>query len=69
MLGFIVCQQLPVIKGFRHIDDRKVIDLKFPVRLLDGFVQVLEIQGFPHDHTHQIHNDLILGLDYFEQIG
>ncbi|KZE93228.1 hypothetical protein AVP43_02977 [Geobacillus stearothermophilus] len=69
MLGFIVCQQLPVIKGFRHIDDRKVIDLKFPVRLLDGFVQVLEIQGFSHDHTHQIHNDLILGLDYFEQIG
>ncbi|KMY56908.1 hypothetical protein AA905_15540 [Geobacillus stearothermophilus] len=69
MLGFIVCQQLSVIKGFRHIDDRKVIDLKFPVRLLDGFVQVLEIQGFSHDHTHQIHNDLILGLDYFEQIG
>ena len=69
MLGFVVRQQLPVIKGFRHIDDRKVIDLKFSVRFLDGFVQVLTIQGFSQYHTHQIHNDLILGLDYFEQIG
>ncbi|BAD75277.1 hypothetical protein GK0992 [Geobacillus kaustophilus HTA426] len=47
VLGFVVRQQLPVIKGFRHIDDRKVIDLKFSVRLLDRFVQVLTIQDFP----------------------
>ena len=69
VLRLVVCQQLPVIKDCRHTDDRKVIDLEFPVRFLDGFVQVLEIQGFSQYHTHQIHNDLILGLDDFEQIG
>lgn len=69
MLRLVVRQQLPVVKGFRYIDDRKVIDLEFPIGFLDGFVQVIKIQGFSHDHTHQIHNDLILGLDYFEQIG
>ncbi|WP_237757599.1 hypothetical protein [Geobacillus sp. PA-3] len=45
-MRFVICQKSSVIQRSRNIDDPKVIDLKFPVRLLDGFVEDLAIQGF-----------------------
>jgi hypothetical protein len=63
MGSHILIDELLVIKFFKFFNDRHVIDLEFPIRLVNRFIVHITCEGLPHIQSHQIDNDFMLVVD------